>query len=232
MWHPEALDMFDRHLGNLCHFSSQSNQSCWVISITILYWSLKPRPADVSGATSNISDQCEAILEQIESSKWTRGASPMSDVFDENRDIAIFPPDFLGHNVYKKAGRISNVDDLSTRRYIKGEHCVEERATSILITTNGLGDLGRCSVVSPVISEEAMLESSRSATEVWKAFINQPQTARCLIVLILLGATCDALSNQYQDILETLNNVSLGLNVSKECPARLGRQGSTDRRSI
>lgn len=35
----------------------------------------------------------------------------MSDVFDENWDIVIFFLDFFGYNVYKKVGRIFNVDD-------------------------------------------------------------------------------------------------------------------------
>src|SRR5438876_12436400 len=46
MWHPDAIDTYDAHLGELSQFSDSLNQSItggedtWITSITISHWRL------------------------------------------------------------------------------------------------------------------------------------------------------------------------------------------------
>ena len=120
---------------------------------------------------------------------------------EDGRKPYKFPPKDLREK--KKKG---------TRR--KGAyHVVRQDASSIIISTNQLGDFGKTTIISRLIDEAAMERLSGAALEIWNAFIQQPQTARCLVFLVLLGEVCDEMSSRYERILKELTTV-LGLGVS------------------
>ena len=71
MWHTDALDTLDAHLGILSRFSNVHNQSStgsgdlWITSITISQWRLQGR---YKSYIRKIEDEVEA------QEKWERGA--------------------------------------------------------------------------------------------------------------------------------------------------------------
>jgi hypothetical protein len=72
------------------------------------------------------------------------------------------------------------------------------------MTTNVLGDFAKCSVISKIIPEHAMYLFAHTATEIWSLFVNQPQTARCLTLLHLLGMICEVISVNYEVIVDVM----------------------------
>ncbi|KAK0651171.1 hypothetical protein B0T16DRAFT_403272 [Cercophora newfieldiana] len=89
-------------------------------------------------------------------------------------------------------------------------HWIQEEAhpTTILMTSNALGDFIKCSVVSELLSESALYKFAHTASEIWTMFSNQPQTGRCLAFLHLVGLLCEATSVEYEDILNVLEVTS------------------------
>jgi len=77
-------------------------------------------------------------------------------------------------------------------------------ATTILMTSNSLGDFIKCSVVSEILPESEMYSFADTASEIWTMFSNQPQTGRCLAFLHLVGLLCEVTSVKYEKILDVL----------------------------
>jgi len=125
--------------------------------------------------------------------------------FDEGRaDSSQFPPDGLGNK---------GAPSLQLKEFSVARHHIVEKATTIYMSTNALGDFAKCTIISRIISEDNMLQFSKTAADIWQAFIHQPQTARCLLFLLLVGYTCESLAQEYAEILEVLKD-DLGLSVS------------------
>jgi hypothetical protein len=72
------------------------------------------------------------------------------------------------------------------------------KASSIIISTNPFGDFGKCSVISEILTEPTMVHLCEKAKEVWQKFVHQSQTGRCLIFLLFLASTCQAMAIQYE----------------------------------
>ncbi|KAK0715081.1 hypothetical protein B0H67DRAFT_553679 [Lasiosphaeris hirsuta] len=90
------------------------------------------------------------------------------------------------------------------------QHWITEKAepTTILMTTNALGDFTKCSIVSKMLPECAIYRFADTATEIWTMFSNQPQTGRCLAFLHLVGLVCEATSAHYEEIMRVLDDNS------------------------
>lgn len=89
-------------------------------------------------------------------------------------------------------------------------HWIQEgaRPTTILMTTNAMGDFIRCSIVSEMLPELAMYKFADTASEIWTMFSNQPQTGRCLAFLHLVGLLCETISVKNEEILNVLELTS------------------------
>lgn len=220
IWHTEALDGLDDHFGNCARFSS-INKATWDTKITLLYWTLKPRPADDQYRDESNKRIFRAFKRPSRNSDAegfpTTAVCPDLDLDLDNEGrthSTQFPPDYLGQ---KKAPRVHGATTPAhhhpePQAFLRAQHHVEDRATTIVVSSNGLGDFAKCTVISRVISDEEMRSFGRSAEEIRRAFVQQPQTTRCLVFLLLLGLTCDNLAKKYDGILEVLNK-ELGLSV-------------------
>ncbi|RWA10509.1 hypothetical protein EKO27_g4575 [Xylaria grammica] len=86
--------------------------------------------------------------------------------------------------------------------------------SSVVLTTNAFGDFSRCSVISEVEDEDPSAEKDEIAAgkplnEIWQVFVHQPQTARCLVFLRLLGMLCNKLCKQYRGTIKEFDFIVL-----------------------
>ena len=85
--------------------------------------------------------------------------------------------------------------------------------SSVILTTNSFGDFSKCTIVSEFMTHEKMRVVAVEAREVWQKFIHQPQTARCLVFVLLLGAICETITPEYEVAIEKLASI-IRFNVS------------------
>jgi hypothetical protein len=192
-----------------------------------MYWTLKPRPEHDKHPESkqkqtwrqrwrDLSKKRRAAQQDPERIIATDKSSEFAVLADEGRDPSTqFPPDFLGQKKAPNAPAKNPHD--GPVKFSAAKHHVEDRATTIVMTSNNLGDFTKCTIISRIIDEECMVQFSKTAVEIWNAFVHQPQTTRCLVFLLLLGLTCESLAKKYEDIHDVLNN-ELGLSVSSPQP--------------
>jgi hypothetical protein len=206
VWHPESLDTCDDHFGTICQFRD-SRKPSWITSITLLHWSLTIKPVAAEDGSKAASRKFSFPL-PFQGKKHSKIAPRVSSA--DPKAPFPFPPDdidgFLGQKHWAEQFCIDE-DELAMFR----PH-LELNSSSVVISTSPFGDFGKCSVLSRAVEEAVHLRLSKIAIEVSNAFIHQPHTARCLIFMLYLGAICDAIALQYEDILKCLDK-PLGLGV-------------------
>ncbi|KAK4442406.1 hypothetical protein QBC34DRAFT_444219 [Podospora aff. communis PSN243] len=151
---------------------------------------------DHLGTASIFSHSC---TESTWSSSLTIFHWSISKFHDKNSGhTKRFPEEEMAHS------RLRHVPDPGVEK--SEYYWIQEEAhpTTILMTSNALGDFIKCSVVSELLSESALYKFAHTASEIWTMFSNQPQTGRCLAFLHLVGLLCEATSVQYEDILNVL----------------------------
>jgi hypothetical protein len=228
VWHSEALDTLDDHWGNTCHFRD-SRKPAWITTITLLHWRLKIQPIDQGGALkTGIKFRFSAPFRRKRPQKpiiiesCQPGGTP-----DDPRPPFPFPPKEI-HDFWGQEGQ----DHWAEQFGIEKKHRttfrthLELNSSSVVISTSPFGDFGKCTALSRVVSEATHLALEKTATQISNAFIHQPHTARCLIFIIYLGAICDAISSQYEEILNCLDK-PLGLGVRSSPLLRSRTDGVT-----
>lgn len=87
-------------------------------------------------------------------------------------------------------------------------------ASSVVLTTNAFGDFSRCSVISDIDDEniikeklDEQVEVAEISNEIWQVFVHQPQTARCIVFLHVLGRLCIKLCQQYRDTIKEFESI-------------------------
>ncbi|KAI1186113.1 hypothetical protein F5B17DRAFT_405252 [Nemania serpens] len=76
--------------------------------------------------------------------------------------------------------------------------------SSVMLSTNAFGDFSRCTIISEGIDGRStgegdeLRELVEIANETWQVFVHQPQTARCLVFLHILGMLCTRLCENYR----------------------------------
>ena len=79
--------------------------------------------------------------------------------------------------------------------------------SSVILSTNAFGDFSKCTVVSELINDEKMKSIVEDARKLWQKFIHQPQTARCLVFLLLLGEFCQVIADHYKTAIDKLSSI-------------------------
>ena len=79
--------------------------------------------------------------------------------------------------------------------------------SSVILSTNAFGDFSKCTVVSELIDNEKMESIVEDARKLWQKFIHQPQTARCLVFLLLLGEFCQVIADHYKTAIDKLSSI-------------------------
>ncbi|KAJ4357329.1 uncharacterized protein N0V89_001904 [Didymosphaeria variabile] len=90
--------------------------------------------------------------------------------------------------------------------------CFELQVSSFVLATNSFGDFSKCTIISQLIDQPKLREISEEARNLYRIFIHQPQTARCLVFLLVLGKINGEIAQQYE---KAVNVVSSILNLEK-----------------
>ena len=103
--------------------------------------------------------------------------------------------------VYHKSLGAKELSPIKTPKSLKIDPALEliPGSSSVILSTNSFGDFGQCSVISEIVREDEMVHACETAKDIWQKFIHQPQSARNLIYLVLLGCTCEAMAEQYEE---------------------------------
>ncbi|KAI1750062.1 hypothetical protein F4782DRAFT_548893 [Xylaria castorea] len=84
--------------------------------------------------------------------------------------------------------------------------------SSVVLTTNAFGDFSRCTVISEFDDENAKPKRNEpvvaeKCNEIWQVFVHQPQTARCLVFLHVLGELCTKICKQYTNTVKEFETI-------------------------
>lgn len=83
------------------------------------------------------------------------------------------------------------------------------QVSSLILSTNAFGDFSKCTVVSGLFKDDSNIKSiiDKDVRKLLGEFIHQPQTARCLVFLLLTGKMCQKIVEDYEKAISKLDSV-------------------------
>jgi hypothetical protein len=121
-------------------------------------------------------------------------------------DRPIFLPDNLKES-------LKGFDSYTFEEENEGPSQVELNVSSFVIKTNDFGDFSKCSIISDIIPNPRLRRLGDEARIIWQRFIHQPQTARCLVFLLILGLLCQEMAGRFKEAIRYFVSI-IHLNVS------------------
>jgi hypothetical protein len=165
------------HILKISRFSCQRRDS-WVSRISLRSWSLVEKPNDPDNS--------------LRGNGSADPDDPKEDYLHSTDDDPIFLPPTLTEPLKTVNKSLSKKEEIEP-------HQVMLKVSSIIISTNGFGDFSKCSVITDLISDCKLRKLAEVLQELWHKFIHQPQTARCLVFLLILGLLCQEIARRYED---------------------------------
>ena len=228
MWHPDAIDTFDDHLGELSNFRDTTDQSVtgsentWISSITIKHWRLLGETETMIRKAEKKVDEDERLARippeankhccmLLGRKKKKKPAPPLRTGLAGDEDA----------NVTKAVEERDNDRDfppLSVRDDRPGSafllwwnihelNKIHELSLSLAITGDAMGRSWTCSIICELFSEEDMIQYANEASRILQMFIHQQDAARCLVFLMFLGYMCLALAKECDRFMYELDGV-------------------------
>lgn len=233
MWHPDAIDTFDDHLGELSNFRDTTDQSVtgsentWISSITIKHWRLLGETETMIRKAEKKVDEDERLARLgADANKRCcmllgRKKKPVVHLSAEEEEA----------NVAKAVEERDNDRDfppLSVRDDRRGSafllwwnihelNKIHELSLSLAITGDAMGRSWTCSVICELFNEEDMIQYTGEASRILQMFIHQQDAARSLVFLMFLGYMCLALAKECDSFMYELDGV-MRLDVSPPFP--------------
>jgi hypothetical protein len=245
MWHPDALDTFDNHLGSISQFddgiTNMSGSEMWYTTITLSHWRLQ---RDVESDLSKIVDEIEKKekndrTKEEEERKLKKKGSEEEDCAEEERgaetadDIEVLGSLFQTTATADFPIPPREVSSSSTKRRSRGaikpsSATIRQLSMSLTITGDNMGRYWTCTLVCDLMNEPIVASYVREVREILQMFIHQQYTGRALVFVLLLGYMCENLALECEKFMEQLNNIT-GMGVSILRPSSIGvRCKSTD----
>ena len=234
MWHPDALDTFDDHLGILSHFFDATNQlsnggeDMWITSITISHWRLQnDHERDIRKIEDKLED--DEKEQRVKAQRLRQGADKRQAKGESHESVRAggavplitdFPPKSVSDKRNKTLAQAGRKHQLST---------IRELSMSLVITGDWMGRCWTCSIVSELIDEQAIAKYTDEIKDILQMFIHQQYTGRVLVFLLLLGYLCESLSKECENFTEELDDI-MGMDVSILSPpvSKILRQTAYD----
>lgn len=212
MWHPDALDAFDSHLGVLSNFSdtivpvSNRGDDLWTTWITLSHWRLESRFESRIRETEVKTESKEQRISHLGSSKYKeRNGSSESGIpitASTAQGEAAFPPkgvsDFRDHIKDSHKDRFSKIRGL---------------AISLVMTGDCWGRYWTCTVMNELIDEKAAGCLTRETQDILQMFIHQQYTGRTLVFFLVLGYYCEYMADECENFTDQLDQI-MGMDVS------------------
>jgi hypothetical protein len=117
-------------------------------------------------------------------------------IYDE--ELGVVKPDYHDH-IRQDDGLRIGWDTVIHYRF-------ELQASSLMLATNVFGDFSKCCIVSGCMDEKMLKDIGNECREVRLRFIHQPQTARCLVFLLMLRKVSQRIVLQYQDAIDAVGH--------------------------
>jgi len=97
---------------------------------------------------------------------------------------------------------------LDLQRQIKG-FIYQPQVSSFVLATNAFGDFSKCTIISHGLLKKTELRNkiATKAAVVWREFVHQPQTGRCLVFLHVLKIMIQKMTDRYRKDLKKLESV-------------------------
>lgn len=203
MWHTDALDTIDDHLGVLSKFSDLHNQSSdtrgdvWITSITISHWRLQD---DYETYLCELEDEGERKEEESRVDDIKNPNDEADNVKMWTGDTAFPPKNVKDERSPEESGQ----HHLST---------IRELSMSLVITGDRMGRCWTCSIISEVIDETDLAGYAKEIQNILQMFIHQQYTGRVLSFILLLGYLCESLAKECENFTGELDKI-MGMNVS------------------
>ncbi|KAI0382257.1 hypothetical protein F5Y04DRAFT_51599 [Hypomontagnella monticulosa] len=197
VFHMDSRDCFINHDKRFPDFSCQ-NGSTWIARITLRSWS-KRRPGPRHGLESQhnrpISNNTEKFLESSSSVGFSSSGGHSATPTEQDAPIRI--PETLETALRSMNDDLFNLEE-------GGLGSVELEVSSVVLSTNNFGDFSQCTVLSDLLNRESQKLLGDQCKDLWEKFIHQPQTARCLVFLTILGILCEHMANDYRIAMDYL----------------------------
>ncbi|KAK3306496.1 uncharacterized protein B0T15DRAFT_142763 [Chaetomium strumarium] len=88
-------------------------------------------------------------------------------------------------------------------------------ASSVVLSTSPFGDFSKMTIISKILPGSKLRRAGDEAQKLWRLFVHQPQTARCLVFLLLLGLLCQEIAKQYNIAVDHLVSIDGGRDPTK-----------------
>lgn len=180
--HPESVDCFENHCLMVSRFSYQRTWQSWVCRITLRSWGLR--------TSSNGSDQRK---------EYTPGRNNYGREKNHDgwafEDTTIMLPEGLKEPLQRVNRQAYNSE-------LREPRIIVPQVSSIVLSTNTFGDFSQCSLFSELIPKEELDLLCEEVDALWDQFVHQPQTARCLYFLLVLGLLCQRIADEYKSAMD------------------------------
>jgi hypothetical protein len=202
--HPEATPCLNNHVLCLSRFSCQ-NGNMWTARITLRSWI--PENSGTVNANPSLPDSGEEAPSSEQEAPIIL-PKPPEELSDADDDAPIIYPKAFEHIERLQLNNATGAD-LETEK----PKTFRLTVSSLIISTNAFGDFSKCTLISETIDDSRLVSFVSECQTLWQKFVNQPQTARCLIFLLALGVMCERLVDQYNEAIEAYSNI-LNLDVN------------------
>lgn len=102
-------------------------------------------------------------------------------------------------------------EDDERRAYRKEQlqkHDFKPQVSSFVLATNNFGDFSKCTIISELVtSGDLKNDIAKRAEKVWRLFVHQPQSGRCLVFFEVLKVVTRKITLQYRKALNVLESV-------------------------
>ncbi|KAI3322814.1 hypothetical protein HD806DRAFT_544829 [Xylariaceae sp. AK1471] len=179
--HPEAVTCLSNHVLHTPRFSFQKGPT-WMMTITVGSWVL------INGESRTLKHGGVMANESLQ-----------------------VPGELKDRNLLQSGNSALNLPQCHVSFF----------ASSAVLSTNAFGDFSRCTLISEINDSKRYkvdddnpnarpikpMELAETSNEIWQVFVHQPQTARCLVFLQVLGILCTGLCEQYRSTIKEFASI-------------------------
>ncbi|KAI2472956.1 hypothetical protein F4781DRAFT_382422, partial [Annulohypoxylon bovei var. microspora] len=188
-FHIDSRDCFMNHDTKFPDFSCQTGNT-WITRITLRSWARGPR--DYNPYDPHHFSTAQRALDSTSSTGFWNSVIHQEKWKDEDAPIEI--PDSLKESLRFINEKAFKLEDANPS-------CVKLKVSSIVLSTNDFGDFSQCTVISELLKGKSR-KLGQQCKSLWEGFIHQPQTARCLVFLNILGLLCQQMAVDYRNSMD------------------------------
>ncbi|KAJ9161715.1 hypothetical protein NKR19_g1936 [Coniochaeta hoffmannii] len=224
LWHPDAIDTFDDHLGDVSNFYDTTVQSLtgsedtWITGITLKHWRLlgenetEIREAERNVELREITLRFER-LKAKEERKLEKSTAEERARWEENGERSPLVKDMYDYRFPPPSVQLGDsrlAADAPWGRNADPAHrlsTIHELGLSLVISGDQTGRSWTCSIVCELFDEDEVAKYAGEVSHTLQMFIHQQATGRQLAFLLLLGYLCERLAEECECFMQALDGI-------------------------